>query len=143
MNPATRRRTENNFFPFSFFLDPGYRHLSRRIDYAKIIFFNNQRIDSTGAHLQRGSRSVATSIDDNEPNEEISFLWEREGGREIRFGFEKARGRSKVAREKKGEGGESSTLVSRHCAPLNCSHCDPRVLQIPIRALRTGINPFP
>lgn len=43
---------ENNFFSFSFFPHPSapiYRHLSRRIDYAKIIFFNNQRIGS-GAH---------------------------------------------------------------------------------------------
>lgn len=43
---------ENNFFSFSFFPHlsaPIYRHLSRRIDYAKIIFFNNQRIGS-GAH---------------------------------------------------------------------------------------------
>lgn len=80
---------ENNFFSFSFFPHPSapiYRHLSRRIDYAKIIFFNNQRIGS-GAYYpilrKEGSRircdfgvDRSTTI---EPNEEISY------GREKRF----------------------------------------------------------
>lgn len=148
MNPlmVTRHLSNSSFRKtifFSSFSPPlRYRHLSHRIDYAKIIFFNNQQIDS-GAHPihEEVVGSVATSLDDNEPNEEISPPGERETFPPARERVT-PRIRGKVAREKKKKKGKG-VPSARHCAPLNCSHCDPRVLQIPIRALWPGINPFP
>ena len=129
------------FFSLPLF-PPRYRHLSRRIDYAKIIFSNNQ-LGSTQVHR--------------------AFFCHPKEGSKIRcdFGVDQLRRQSRPTRKShfsaRGLHGSSREGNSRererkkrgrvpsarHCAPLNCSHCDPRVLQIPIRALWPGINPFP
>lgn len=134
---------ENNFFSTLLFFSlplfpPRYRHLSRRIDYAKIIFSNNQ-LGSTQVHRvspKRVAGSVATSewisLDDNRGQR----------GNLIPLLVDSTDSRGKVTREREREK-RGRVPSARHCAPLNCSHCDPRVLQIPIRALWPGINPFP
>lgn len=152
MNPlmVTRHLSNSSFRKtifFSSFSPPfQYRHLSHRIDYAKIIFFNNQQIDS-GAHPihEEVVGSVATSwwITRRQWAQRGNFSsWRERNVSSCSWTCNSTDSREGSSREKKKKKGKG-VPSARHCAPLNCSHCDPRVLQIPIRALWPGINPFP